>query len=211
MKTILGFGASTMQGVGDPQGGFFSRLPEHPRLALLPLRFRNHGIGGNTLSDMLNRAAAATAEKPYDLIVILGCNDLPRRPDVQPEKRSALPDYTARVGSLLRQIQGENSLFITSFCVSPAQTGILPGNLKDYMSAALSIASDLGYETWDLHRESAKTAPSLWAPDGLHFGPEGHAMIAGRVAEWIASKASILSECKDPALLQGSVPGTSTA
>lgn len=147
MKTIVGFGASSM-GAGDPAGGFFRRLPAHPLLAGLSLDFKNHGIGGNTLKDMLARAPKAAALEPYDLIVIPGCNDLPRPPDSEPGKRSSPDECRSRVRESLGLVQGEKSLFITSFTVSPEKTGMAPELLEACMSEAMSAALSLGRETW---------------------------------------------------------------
>lgn len=190
MKTIVGFGASSMQGIGDPGGGFFSRLPRQAALAGLPLQWKNHGIGGNTLKDMLDRAPATTALKPYDLIVILGCNDLPRTPDADPEKRSSPSEYQSRVRELLKTVRGERSLFITSFAVSREKTGVDPKLLESTMAGALAAAAALGYETWDLHSETKTDAARFWAEDGLHFNAAGHALIADRVAAWIGAGSS---------------------
>lgn len=177
-----------MQGVGDPEGGFFKRLSRHPSLVALPIAFRNEGIGGNTLSDMLERAPKTAHERPYDLIVLLGCNDLPRANDKTPERRSTLASYREKTASLLAMIRGERSLFITSFAVAEKQTGIEASRFMQYVDAAISIATAQGYECWDLYRESKAGIEALLSADGLHMNAAGHRMIAERLVPWIQGK-----------------------
>ena len=51
LNTIIGFGASSMQGAGDSQGGWFARA--ETLSADKRLRWINRGVGGNTTRDML--------------------------------------------------------------------------------------------------------------------------------------------------------------
>lgn len=165
-----------MEGVGDAQGGFFKRLSGKPECA--GVEFDNRGIGGNTLSDMLDRVAEVRKLKPYDAIVQLGCNDLPRTRDKNPQRRSSPEDCAARVGQLLGEVKGGGrALFVSSFEVSEAL-------------AALEAAKEHGYEVWDLYHETrGRTEPWL-AADGLHFNDTGHAMIAERLAKWVQGQAA---------------------
>ena len=180
MNRIVGFGASTMEGVGDTEGGFFTRLSRHPDIRL---DFHNEGVGGNTLADMMSRVTQTTALQPYDIIVLLGCNDLPRENDATPERRSSLNSYTAKLLSLLPAIKGRRSLFVSSFPVSERATGISPVLFGDYMASAVHSAASLGYEVWNLYREPGIS--DFLAPDGLHFNDRGHAFIANRLLSWV--------------------------
>lgn len=184
MKKLIGFGASSMQGVGDSQGGFFSRLASTG--AFPDLQFINHGIGGNTLAQMIKRLPATLQIGPYDIVVLFGCNDLPRKDDGQPERRSTLEEYTRRANQLLPAVKGRRSLFVSSFAVSAKATGIDPVDFEAYMNVALDAARKAGYETWDLYRESMEKAPGFLAADGLHFKDEGHTYIASRLNTWLS-------------------------
>lgn len=177
-----------MEGVGDTAGGFFRRLEGCDASARYERRV-NLGIGGNTTRDMLARAESATVLAPRDIIVLLGCNDVPRNDDDSEERRVPLVEYEANLRRLLPLIKGEHSLFISSYPVSTERTGVQADTLSAYMAGALSIAEAVGYETWDLHGDLMNSDLSpYYAPDGLHFNDAGHAMIvsevAKRIAEW---------------------------
>ena len=185
---LVGFGASSMEGAGDTAGGFFRRLEGCDATARYERRV-NLGIGGNTTRDMLARAETAAALAPRDIIVLLGCNDVPRKNDDSKERRVPLAEYKINLQRILPTIKGEHSLFVSSFPVSSERTGVPADALSSYMAVALSIAAAAGYETWDLHGDLANSRlSSYYAPDGLHFNDAGHAMIASelakRVAEW---------------------------
>ena len=128
MNTIVGYGASTMAGSGDSQGGFFKRVEQLYKQRHLQTQFVNLGVGGNTTRDMLERFAAVKSIPTYDLIVLLGCNDLPRDNDPCPSARTTLAEYSANLREILPKIQGERSLFISSFWVSSVFRGRSPVN-----------------------------------------------------------------------------------
>ena len=177
-----------MEGATDTAGGFFHRLGDYDVTARYERR-ANLGIGGNTTRDMLERAETVTALTPRDIVVLLGCNDVPRNDDDSIEQRVPLEEYKINLRRLLPLIKGEHSLFVSSYPVSSEQTGVLGKTLSSYMAVALSIAATSGYETWDLHGDLASSDLSLYhAPDGLHFNDAGHAMIASelakRIGEW---------------------------
>jgi len=187
MTTLVGFGASSMQGVGDSQGGCLRRVDLHCRERGLPVNVVNKGIGGQSTAHMLARIDALAPLRPYDLVVILGCNDLPRARDGNPAIRSSLDGYTDNLRRLLPAIRGRRSLFISSFAVSEERTGITPALFADYMDAVTGLARTSGYDIWDLYRETKDTVTLLLAADGLHFNDQGHALIAARVSAWLAA------------------------
>ena len=174
-----------MAGVGDSGGGFMARLSRQTWTSRLRPCFHNAGIGGNTVADMLGRAPALSALRPYDLIVLLGCNDLPRAGDFAPEKRSSPDDYASRLKALLTAIRGERSLFVSSFAVSEKATGIAPALFEEYTAAATGIAASCGYEVWDLFHEIRPGDCGLLSADGLHLNDSGHALVASRLTGWV--------------------------
>lgn len=180
MRTLVGFGASSMQGTGDSQGGFFSRLERSD--ALPDTQFINAGKGGNTTRDMLARAAELAVHRPYDLVVMLGCNDLPRDGDGDNPRRVPLDEYTRNLAAILPAIRGGRSLFVSSFLMSPAK-GMRPETFAEYMTAAISVATDSGYEVWDFYRESLPFISLHWAGDGVHMKDSGHELVARELAE----------------------------
>lgn len=187
MNTIVGFGASTMAGSGDSQGGFFKRVEQVYKQGHPQTEFVNLGVGGNTTRDMLDRIAAVNSIPAYDLIVLLGCNDLARDDDQSPSVRTTLTEYSTNLRALLPQIRGERSLFISSFWVSTEQTGIKKMDFDSYMSVAIEIAGASGYSTWDLYHECRDEVAEYWAADGLHFNDAGHQLIADGTMRWLTA------------------------
>ena len=188
MKTLVGFGASSMEGVGDSQGGFLKRVASHCQAHDLPVTVINKGIGGQSTPDMLARIDELATLRPYELVVILGCNDLPRARDQNPANRTAPDVYATNLHRIFSTIKGGRSLFISSFAVSKERTGISPSLFEDYMGAATAIARSHGYDLWDLFNETkGRTEPWL-ADDGLHFNDAGHAFIASRGLEWLGPR-----------------------
>jgi lysophospholipase L1-like esterase len=182
MKTLLGFGASTMQGVGDVEGGFLSRVGRQLSQSGAPVQVVNLGIGGDTTREMLRRANGVRSYAPFDLVVLLGCNDMPRAGDSNPANRTGLAEYRSNLQQLLAAIKGQHSLFVSSFMVHE-KVGVSAQTFDAYMSAAMEIALALGYELWDLYGETKGKGSAYWAEDGVHFNPAGHQFIADGAAE----------------------------
>ncbi len=186
MLHLIGFGASTVQGVGDPAGGFLSRAVELSTAVGLPVRWSNFGVGGDTTREMLGRAPQLAELRPYDLVVLLGSNDIPRPGDSEPGRRATVDEYAERIDTLLEMIRGRRSLFISSFVIAALCASPENARFARYMEAVLAAATRHQYEIWDLYAETKdKLASHLWAEDGVHFGDAGHAMIATRVVEWV--------------------------
>jgi lysophospholipase L1-like esterase len=169
-----------MQGTGDSQGEFFARLEQSG--VLVGTKFINAGKGGNTTRDMLARAGGLAAYRPYDLVVMLGCNDLPRDNDGENPRRVRLAEYSRNLAAILRAIRGERSLFISSFLMSPAK-GMRPETFEQYMTVAISLAKENGYEVWDFYRESLGYISTHWATDGVHMKDSGHELVAAELAK----------------------------
>ncbi len=188
---LVGFGASTMSGTGDSQGGFFARVCQKLAQQKLPVEGVQFGIGGDTTRKMLARAGSILSVGKHDLIIMLGCNDLPRRDDKWPDTRTTIQEYERNLCALLTQIRGERSLFVSSFPVDPQKTGVSAEMLTDYMSLAISLAQGRDYQIWDMHKELLTVdLTNMWSPDGLHFNDQGHAFIAqgilSRIQNWYA-------------------------
>jgi len=178
---IVGFGASSMQGAGDPEGGFFKRVSSFFESAGSHFEFVNLGVGGDTTIQMLERLPRVTKEKPEMTIVLLGCNDMPRVPDASPLNRTSLEQYKTNLSTILSTIQAKRSLFISSFEVDPIKTGISLELFQNYMDGARELAENLGYEIWDLLSETRAQKAEFLATDGVHYNGLGHAYIAGKL------------------------------
>lgn len=181
---LIGFGASTMEGVGDSQGGFFKRLQEKYRVAIPSVELINEGRGGETVYQMLKRAVKLDPARQFDVVVLLGCNDVPRANDATPDVRSGKEDYARYLASLFYYLKGRRSLFVTSPLVSEKQTGISPDLFGEYMGLAHSLAYSSHFDICDLYAETKENVSQYWAGDGLHLNDAGHALIAEKVAAW---------------------------
>lgn len=177
-KTLVGFGASSMKGIGDDTGGgFFKRIQP----AFDHYRFVNLGVGGNTTRDMMERCGQVTIHQPCDLIVLLGCNDLPRANDGNSKARTSVGEYCRNLSRILTTIKGQRSIFITSFPVDPCRSGVSVESFDLYMGHAVGIAIRSGYEIVDLYALMRASPCNYLAPDGVHFNGEGHQVIADLV------------------------------
>jgi lysophospholipase L1-like esterase len=192
MDSLIGFGASTMQGAGDSQGGFFKRLETKLAQAGSPRRCINYGVGGDSTRDMLARFGKLRPHLPSAAIVLLGSNDIPRDGDPWPQNRLPLPDYRVNVEIILKAFVHPGTLFVSSFLICPERTGMHPEVFAEYMGAALKIAASLDLAIWDLYAESLAFGGNYFAPDGVHYNDAGHEMIAERVWRMIKNSSSPL-------------------
>ncbi len=186
---ILGFGASSVKGVGDPEGGFLHRLSILLGSADAPHPTFNFGIGGNTTRDMVKRLDEPVSKFPADVLILLGCNDVPRDGDSKPQNRTELVEYKNNLHKIFEVFRTQRVLFITSFRVQP-KTGVRNEVLSEYMSAAKSLAEEFRFLIWDVFTESENWDARLWAPDGLHLGPEGHDLLARGCERRLATRIS---------------------
>jgi lysophospholipase L1-like esterase len=188
LRSLVGFGASTMQGAGDSQGGFFARVTRHLQQSQPGRKCYNLGVGGNTTVDMLNRVEQAEQYMPFDSVVILGCNDLPRERDGNVPRRTTIEQYTANLDAIFPRIRGEASLFVSSFRPDSERTGVLTSTMDQYMGVALDLARKHQFEIWDLYYElrDSPELPKYWANDGMHFNDAGHAMLADRLLQYLS-------------------------
>lgn len=170
-----------MQGTGDSHGGWFARAEK--LTADRKLRWINRGVGGNTTRDMLLRVTSVTVHAPHRVVVMLGCNDLPRQGDTTPDRRTLTEEYTHNLNQIFPRIKATQSLLVTSFPVCPTRITIDAKTYDAYMTAAKKSALAAGYEIWDLYEELRGRAQPYWATDGLHFNDVGHAFIASSFAE----------------------------
>ncbi len=186
-RTIVGYGASTMQGVGDTRGGFFARMTRELAVSHPDWRLTNLGIGGNTTRDMLKRIDKVRLYEPFTSVIALGCNDLPRERDGNPQNRTTVEEYAANLQAMFKELHGKGSLFISSFPPDPVRTGVQVETMNTYMGLALSIARAYRFEVWDLYAEMLgnPVLPTYWATDGMHFNDVGHAFLAERTLKLI--------------------------
>ena len=181
MEKLIGFGASSVEGVGDTQGGFFQRLERKLADAGRPRECLNQGKGGDTTRDMLARLDRVRPHLPGKVIVLLGSNDMPRDRDGAPANRVSLDTYVENLEQLLSVLGGPEAIFVSSFAVCSDRTGVQSVTFATYMKVALKIATRRGMMVWDLYAESLKWGDRYLGEDGLHYNDAGHEMMAERL------------------------------
>jgi lysophospholipase L1-like esterase len=188
-RTILGYGASTMQGVGDSKGGWFARITRAMATTHPTWKFVNLGVGGYTTREMLKQIDRVEQYRPFTSVIILGCNDLPRDRDTHFEKRTTVDEYSRNLDAFLPKLAGPGSLFISSFPPDAVTRGVQLTTMETYLGQAMRLARKHGFKIWDLLSEMKNNPalPGYWAPDGMHFNDTGHAMLAERVTALLTS------------------------
>ncbi len=179
MKTLVCFGASTAEGVGDSQGGFFKRLERKLATAGRPHQCLNFGIGGNTTDDMAARLGALKPHLPAPAILLLGSNDFPRDGDAEPWRRVELPAFRANLGKIFDAFDPAQAVFVSSFQVR----WVTPEVFRTYTAAALELARERSFRTWDLHAESLEFGEKYLCDDGIHYNDAGHELVAGHLMQ----------------------------
>lgn len=182
--TILGFGASSMQGARDSKGGFFKRLDLTLNKDSKKYTLVNLGIGGNTTRDMVARLDAVDQHKPCCSIILLGCNDMPRPGDGDSKRRTSLEEYEANLKLIFPKLLSERNLFLTSFYVKWIEEDVF----TRYMGVAKKLAEENGYEIWDLLKDSRPLLSRYYAEDFAHFNDEGHQYICDNLLKILAKK-----------------------
>lgn len=188
MDKLIGFGASSVEGVGDSLGGFLRRLEAKLAQAGKPHEYLNYGIGGNTTRDMLARLDAVRPHLPSRAIVQLGSNDLPRERDENPAARTTLPEFSQNAETILRAFAGQKTIFVSSFAIDPVRTGIRSEAFAQYMKEAMEIAQSLHLTTLDFYAESLDFGDKYLTEDGLHYNDAGHEIIAARLFSLISKQ-----------------------
>jgi len=179
-NTILGFGASSMQGEKDSQGGFLKRLEKALNSDAEISHIVNLGVGGDTTREMLARVDAVEKHKPSCTIVLLGCNDMPREGDKAPARRTSLQEYKSNLELIFPKLCAKRSIFITSFYVSEIQEAVF----IQYMETARRLA--VGYEIWDMFQDSRSLLSGFLADDYAHFNDAGHQYICDHLLKMLA-------------------------
>jgi lysophospholipase L1-like esterase len=177
MTKLICFGASTAEGVGDSQGGFFKRLERKLAADGRAHLCLNFGIGGNTTADMAPRLGSLKPHLPAPAILLLGSNDFPREGDPEPWRRVELADFRANLEKIFAAFAAGPTIFVTSFQVR----WVTPEIFRAYTEVALELARARAFTIWDLHAESLAFGEKYLCEDGIHYNDAGHELIAKRL------------------------------
>lgn len=191
--SIAGFGASSVQGFWDLEAmGFLARLQAWCWKQYPKSRVFNLGIGGNTTDAMARRAESEIKERNPDwVIVLLGCNDMPRANDDHPHIRNTIPQYKKNLKRIFAAFKGRNILFLTSFPVDPVRTGIASEQFAEYMEVAKSEALAAGAILLDVYALfKGRVREAFMHPDAVHFNAKGHSWLFEQVKKVLGPRLS---------------------
>lgn len=157
-----------------------ARYPE------LDLTWENRGIGGNTTEHLLARwDEDAIAEQPDWLSVMIGINDVWRTFDSGGQGAVSIEDYEANLRTLLQQVTEKTSarlIVAEPFDIDPDRGDPMRAMMDEYGAVARRVAEEFGailIRTQDAFDHVLQHAPwPSWAPDKIHPGLPGHAVIA---------------------------------
>lgn len=194
---IVVLGGSTVYGQGDPEGGgFVSRFRAWHEPRHHANRVFNLGVGGDTVRAMLTRGAAECAARRPELILLYpGLNDS-RRLGSPDAPCTPIAEFSSTLHLLIGELKALAPLVImTSVPLDGTRTA--PYFETMYFSepdgAALNRAVRETAE--ELHLPYLDTyarwcASPHWRAllcDGIHCSPEGHAILAAEVREFLCS------------------------
>lgn len=157
-----------------------ARYPE------LGLTWENRGIGGNTTEHLLARwEQDAIAEQPDWLSVMIGINDVWRTFDSDGVGAVSITDYEANLRTLLQQVRERTSaklIVAEPFDIDPDRSDPMRAMMDTYGAVARRVAEEFGailIRTQDEFDRVLEHSPwPSWAPDRIHPGLPGHAVIA---------------------------------
>lgn len=187
-RRILAFGASSVFGRVDPEGGgYIGRLKTwHEKNS------RNHavfnlGIGGDTTIDLLSRflpEATAKNRNPNLIIFSIGHNDSRRIGSKNNPNSTELSLFKENIQELLKQAHSLcDVVFVGIHPIDDGKTQPLVGHdfcyllddAKSYSYAAKEICEEMGVPYLDIFNKFInKDYKNYLYEDGLHFNSEGH-------------------------------------
>jgi lysophospholipase L1-like esterase len=157
-----------------------ARYPE------LGLHWENRGIGGNTTEHLLARwEEDAIALRPDWISVMIGINDVWRTFDSGGAGAVSIEDYEANLRNLLQQVKERTHarlIVADPFDIDPDRSDPMRAMMDAYGAVARRVGEEFGavgirtQEAFDT--VLATTSWETWAPDKIHPGLPGHAVIA---------------------------------
>jgi lysophospholipase L1-like esterase len=155
----------------------------HPDLRLV---WVNHGIGGDTVRHLAARwECDAVAARPDWLSVMIGINDIWRAFNDLPDEAVPIDEYESTLRILLRRAvdaSGCRLILADPFFIEPDRHEPQRAETDHYCAVMSALAAEFGaihvptQQAFD--RVLAVSAADDWAPDQVHPGLPGHAVIA---------------------------------
>lgn len=158
----------------------------HARYPELGLTVVNQGIGGNTIRDLKARwERDVIAEQPDWLSVKIGINDVWRRVAGRLDEAVPLDEYVATYRALLEETRRRTAarlILMEPYVIEPDRSDPFRSLMDRYVEAVDALAEEFGailVRTQAAFDEALARQPApFWAPDRVHPGGPGHAVIA---------------------------------
>jgi lysophospholipase L1-like esterase len=194
-RRIGALGGSNVHGQGDPQGGgFIGRLRAWHEARDPANRLFNLGVGGDRVREMAKRAFLETEARRLELILLYpGFNDI-RRLGSPGARRTDLSEYRGVLSDLAAGLsKSARVVLLTGIPIDEARTCPCLGSYyfveqdaAEFSRATCELAAELGLPCFDIFGEwQKKPARRELLADGLHCTPEGHALLAEELRDFL--------------------------
>ncbi|WP_235918097.1 SGNH/GDSL hydrolase family protein [Paenibacillus lutrae] len=172
----------------DDMGRGFAFMASSLYSSLYPgknIRYYNRGIGGNRIRDVRDRWQTDCLDlKPDWITMLVGVNDAARRYDQQ--DITTVDEFIGTYRSLMKQASdtcGSRFILLEPFVFPVNDVRRL---YREDLDPKIHAIRDLAQETGSVFisldgmfaEARAQVPDEVWAPDGVHPSPAGHALIA---------------------------------
>ncbi|GAC1537465.1 MAG: hypothetical protein NVS4B8_20410 [Herpetosiphon sp.] len=180
-------------GHGDRNAGFTYVLAEYLRRVNPGLHYRNLGVNGARVADLFHgQVAAALADHPNLMTVLIGANDLAQTP---------VDTFRELFGRVLHQLRTESDAIIVVGNIPdvgrllPVQYGayrqVLIERLREFNAVIAAAASVEKVSLVDLYNHPAPGDPANISSDGIHPNPAGYRILANEFAQALSKIVNI--------------------
>jgi len=166
------------------------------------LQVINSGINGHTVQDLLQRYKSdVQAHEPQVIVIMIGINDA-YNDYISGSENKRIHSFAQSYHDLIHHFRSElpNSkiLLCTPYYISDTNLDALYQRMGQYCDIVKDIATEFMFPILDTQRifdEAVRTKSAKeWANDQIHPLPEGHALLAEHVFDFMAKNVDILRE-----------------
>ncbi len=192
MTRVVVLGDSIAFGFEDSEGGWVDRLKRYMYETQHNVSVSNLGVSGDSTREVLARAAIELAARKPDIIVYaVGINDTQQHSSTK-DFRVSEEEFLSNLSKLLTiaRTHTEKVLFLGLTPVDDTRTMPLPWHSVALNMDAASERYDALLQSFCAEHGASYLECRQWLlatdfPDGLHPGPDGHALLSEKVKEEI--------------------------
>jgi acyl-CoA thioesterase I len=174
---ILAFGDSLTAGLGLPAGETYpAQLAARLKALGVNARVVNAGGSGDTTADGLARLDWALADKPQLVILEFGANDMLRGIDPGVVR--------ANLDAMIERIQAAGAKVLLAGMKAAPNWG--EGYQRRFDGIYRELAEARGVALYPFFLDGVALDPALNQPDGKHPNARGAAVLAARIAPYVA-------------------------